>query len=176
MHSRSSTPHAREREWLEYGALLHDVGAHIRYEQHHKHSHYIIRHGGLRGFEPEEVELIALIARYHRRGVPRKSHPELEGRTREERRTVATLSAMVRLAEALDRSHTQVIDGMTVRATSQTLAIELRTSGDAELEVWAAQRHAGPLADALELAITVSIAGQGPGRSGIASTSRAGSQ
>jgi exopolyphosphatase/guanosine-5'-triphosphate,3'-diphosphate pyrophosphatase len=167
---------AREREWLEYGALLHDVGAHIRYEQHHKHSHYIIRHGGLRGFEPEEVEAIALIARYHRRGVPRKSHQELEGRTRDERRTVATLSAMVRLAEALDRSHAQVIEGMTVRATAQTLAIELRTSGDAELEMWAAQRHAGPLADALELSITVSSAGQRPGRSRIASTSRAGSQ
>lgn len=150
----------REREWLEYGALLHDIGTHIGYERHHRHSHYIIRHGGLRGFEPEEVEMIALIARYHRRGVPRKSHPEVAGMTREQRHTVATLSAMVRLAEGLDRSHAQVVSGLKFRLTPHTLAVELRTSGDAELELWAAERHAHPLADALGVTVTVSRARQ----------------
>ncbi len=55
-----------EREWLEYGALLHDIGVHISYERHHQHSYYLIKNGDLRGFEPEEIEIIALVARYHR--------------------------------------------------------------------------------------------------------------
>ena len=56
----------REREWLEYGALLHDVGVHISYKSHHKHSYYLIQHGDLRGFDRNEIEVIGLIARYHR--------------------------------------------------------------------------------------------------------------
>ena len=60
----------REREWLEYAALLHDIGVHISYEGHHKHSYYLIKNGDLRGFEPDEIEAIALVARYHRRPRP----------------------------------------------------------------------------------------------------------
>ena len=63
----------REREWLEYAALLHDVGVHISYERHHKHSYYLIRNGDLRGFEPDEVETIALVARYHRQATPKRT-------------------------------------------------------------------------------------------------------
>ena len=64
----------RERDWLEFGALLHDVGVHISYERHHRHSYYLIKNGDLRGFDPQEIEMIALIARYHRQGTPKKSH------------------------------------------------------------------------------------------------------
>ena len=64
----------REREWLEYGALLHDVGVHISYERHHRHSYYLIKNGDLRGFDPQEIEVIALLARYHRQATPKKSH------------------------------------------------------------------------------------------------------
>ena len=53
----------REREWLEFAALLHDAGTHISYPRHHKHSYYLIKNGDLRGFEPAEAETIALIAR-----------------------------------------------------------------------------------------------------------------
>ena len=64
----------RERDWLEYGALLHDIGVHISYERHNRHSYYLIKNGDLRGFDPQEIEAIALIARYHRQGTPKKSH------------------------------------------------------------------------------------------------------
>ena len=47
-----------EREWLEYAALLHDIGVHISYEGHHKHSYYLIRNGDLRGFDPTEIEIL----------------------------------------------------------------------------------------------------------------------
>jgi exopolyphosphatase/guanosine-5'-triphosphate,3'-diphosphate pyrophosphatase len=149
---------AREREWLEYGALLHDVGSHIGYERHHKHSAYLIRHGGLRGFTPEEVEVIALIARYHRRTTPRRSHEEFARLSRTDRRTVRLLSAMVRLAEGLDRSHAQVITRLRLRVARGALTIRAAASGDAELEQWAADRHATALADLLALPIRIVIA------------------
>ncbi len=149
---------AREREWLEYGALLHDVGSHIGYERHHKHSAYLIRHGGLRGFTPEEVEIIALIARYHRRTTPRRSHEEFARLSRTDRRTVRLLSAMVRLAEGLDRSHAQVITRLRLRVAHGTLTIRAAASGDAELEQWAADRHATALAELLALPIRIVIA------------------
>ena len=64
----------REREWLEFASLLHDIGNHISYERHHRHSYYLIKNGDLRGFEPEEIEVIALVARYHRRATPDRRH------------------------------------------------------------------------------------------------------
>jgi exopolyphosphatase / guanosine-5'-triphosphate,3'-diphosphate pyrophosphatase len=134
----------REREWLEYAALLHDVGVHISYERHHKHSHYLIRNGDLRGFEPLEVETIALIARYHRRAVPARSHPGYGDLPKKRRRVVRTLAAMLRLAETLDRSHAQLVTGLSLRDRGDDMVLELQTSGDAELELWAGSRHATP--------------------------------
>lgn len=140
---------AREREWLEYAALLHDIGTHIGYERHHKHSYYLIRHGGLRGFEPDEVERIGLIARYHRQALPKKSHPEFEALPPADKRAVRFLGAMVRLAEGLDRSHAQVISKLTVQTGGNRMTVRLTPTGDADLELWAADRHAAALADVL---------------------------
>ena len=146
----------REREWLEYGALLHDIGTHIGYERHQKHSYYLIRHSGLRGFEPDEVEWIALVARYHRQATPKKSHEELQGFSRSDRHAVAVLSAMVRLAEGLDRSHAQAVDGIDVTLRGRALSVKIRTRGDVDLELWAADRHGAALADALDVDLAIS--------------------
>jgi exopolyphosphatase/guanosine-5'-triphosphate,3'-diphosphate pyrophosphatase len=135
----------KEREWLEYGALLHDVGVHISYERHHRHSYYLIKNGDLRGFDPQEIEVIALIARYHRQATPKKSHEgygDLKGPLR---KTVKMLSAMVRLAEGLDRSHAQALAGLDLYPRSDDYLARLRATGDAELELWAANRHVAPL-------------------------------
>ncbi len=135
----------KEREWLEYGALLHDVGVHISYERHHRHSYYLIKNGDLRGFDPQEIEVIALIARYHRQATPKKSHEgygDLEGPLR---KTVKMLSAMVRLAEGLDRSHAQALAGVDLYPRGDDYLARLRATGDAELELWAAHRHVAPL-------------------------------
>jgi exopolyphosphatase/guanosine-5'-triphosphate,3'-diphosphate pyrophosphatase len=150
----------REREWLEYGALLHDIGTHISYERHHKHAFYLIRHGGLRGFEPAEVDIIGLVARYHRQATPKGSHEGFSGLSKERRRTVRLLGAMVRLAEGLDRSHAQVIAGLRVIRRDDGLTIRLTAAGDAELEVWAASRHAAALADTLGREIRFELAGR----------------
>jgi exopolyphosphatase/guanosine-5'-triphosphate,3'-diphosphate pyrophosphatase len=148
----------REREWLEYGALLHDIGIHISYESHHKHSYYLITHGELRGFDPDEIEIMGLIARYHRQSVPRKNHAGFGSLTKPERRIVRLLGAIVRLAEGLDRSHAQVITRLEVAPTDAWLHIQLRAKGDAELELWAADRHAQPLAEFFERPVQFELA------------------
>src|SRR4051812_27318252 len=134
----------REREWLEYAAILHDVGVHISYEGHHKHSYYLITNGDLRGFEPDEIQIIALVARYHRQASPKRKHEGFGRLPRRVRRTVRALAAMLRLAESLDRSHAQAISGLELHDRGDDDLLQLRTSGDAELELWAAARHAAP--------------------------------
>ncbi|MGH9254625.1 MAG: HD domain-containing protein [Vicinamibacterales bacterium] len=135
----------REREWLEYAALMHDLGLHISYPRHHRHSYYLIKNGDLRGFEPDEIEVIALVARYHRRGTPKKSHTEYAGLSAPLRRTVRTLASILRVAESLDRSHAQVISRLELQDSGDNaLLLQLQTSGDAELEIWATSSHLGP--------------------------------
>jgi exopolyphosphatase/guanosine-5'-triphosphate,3'-diphosphate pyrophosphatase len=140
----------REREWLEYAALLHDIGVHISYEGHHKHSYYLIRNGDLRGFDPTEIEILALIARYHRQATPKRRHAGFAQLSKPERRVVRTLSAMLRLAESLDRSHAQTITSIELHDRGEEGLLQLRTSGDAELELWAAARHAEPFEGVLD--------------------------
>src|SRR3954452_78294 len=135
----------REREWLEYAAILHDVGVHISYEGHHKHSYYLITNGDLRGFEPDEIQIIALVARYHRQAEPKRKHEGFGHLPRRMRQTVRALSAMLRLAESLDRSHAQAIAGLELHDRGDDDLLQLRTAGDAELEVWAAARSLAPL-------------------------------
>ncbi len=149
----------REREWLEYAALLHDVGVHISYDRHHRHSYYLVKNGDLRGFEPQEIEVMALLARYHRQGTPKKSHEgyaELGGALRA---TVRVLSAIVRLAEGLDRSHAQALTGIDFFPRGADYVARLHARGDAELELWAAHRHVAPLERELDAPIHFEVAG-----------------
>jgi exopolyphosphatase/guanosine-5'-triphosphate,3'-diphosphate pyrophosphatase len=148
-----------EREWLEYGALLHDVGVHISYERHHRHSYYLIKNGDLRGFSPQEIEVMALIARYHRQATPKKSHEGYGDLGGSLRKTVKALSSMVRLAEGLDRSHAQALAGLDLYPRGDDYLARLRANGDAELELWAANRHVGPLEGVLGKPIRFEVAG-----------------
>jgi exopolyphosphatase/guanosine-5'-triphosphate,3'-diphosphate pyrophosphatase len=146
---------ARERAWLEFASLLHDVGMHISYERHHRHSYYIIMNGDLRGFEPDEISVIALVARYHRRAAPSRRHEgyaELPGNLR---RVVKVLSAFLRVAEALDRSQNGVITSIEVRSREDELEITAMSSGDCELELWAANRQLPVLAKAVDARIVL---------------------
>src|SRR5207253_1019269 len=135
----------REREWLEFAALLHDVGTHISYPRHHKHSYYLIKNGDLRGFEPDEAEVIALVARYHRKTPPKKTHEPYTALRPKMRAAVRWLSAILRLAETLDRSHAQVLTAVELHDRGSEYLIKLRSTGDAELELWAAHRQIEPL-------------------------------
>ena len=149
----------REREWLEYAALLHDIGVHISYERHHKHSYYLISNGDLRGFDPDEIETIALVARYHRQGTPKRRHAGYGELGRKRRRTIRALAAILRLAESLDRSHTQPVSGLELHDRGDDRLLQLRTSGDAELELWAAPRHAAAFERLLRKPLRVEVGG-----------------
>ena len=145
----------RERALLEYAALLHDIGHHIAYQNHHKHTYYLIKNGELRGFTPLEVEMVANIARYHRRGRPRRKHAEFGALPRAERRTVEVLAGHLRLADSLDRSHRQIVRGLEVSGRGDTLRVKCDVTADPALEIWGAPRRAELLERALGVRIRV---------------------
>ena len=145
----------KEREWLEYAGFLHDIGNHISYEKHHRHSYYLIKHGDLRGFDPDEIHVIALLTRYHRRATPKPGHIGFDDLSKELRRSVTILAAFLRLAETLDRSRHGVIRGIEVRERLGLINIKVQAVGDAELEVWAANKQASALEEALERKIRI---------------------
>jgi exopolyphosphatase/guanosine-5'-triphosphate,3'-diphosphate pyrophosphatase len=140
----------KERQWLEFASLLHDIGMHISYERHHRHSYYLMKNGDLRGFEPEEIEVMALVARYHRRAAPSRRHIGYRGLPAKLRRTVRILSACLRVAESLDRSRNGVVKEIDVRRGGKTLRVQVAAVGDSELEVWAATRQLSVLAEELD--------------------------
>jgi len=149
----------REREWLEYAAILHDVGVHISYEGHHKHSYYLVKNGDLRGFEPGEIEAIALVARYHRQATPKRKHEGFRAVGRRTRAAVRTLAAILRLAESLDRSHAQTITGLELHDRGDDDLVQLRATGDVELELWAATRHAAPFERMMGKPLRIEVSG-----------------
>ncbi len=126
-----------ERAWLEYAAMLHDVGYLINAKQHHKHTYYVITHSELAGFSAEEVQVIANIARYHRRALPQLKHDAYRNLSPAHKRTVRVLAALLRVADGLDRTHFSIVQTLDVRI-GRTMTVILRVSGDAELETWAA--------------------------------------
>jgi exopolyphosphatase/guanosine-5'-triphosphate,3'-diphosphate pyrophosphatase len=138
---------------------MHDIGSHISFGRHHRHSYYLITNGDLRGFHPEEIEIMALVARYHRRSTPKPEHEEYARLPSGRRKTVRTLSAILRVAENLDRSHSQVVSGLTVRARKSDVRLELTASGDAELEIWATARHVAPFAEVVGRTVRVVLSG-----------------
>jgi exopolyphosphatase/guanosine-5'-triphosphate,3'-diphosphate pyrophosphatase len=130
-----------ERELIEYGAMLHDIGWHIGGKGHHKHSMYLIEHGGLKGFTGEEVRTIANIARYHRKSIPKPKHAEYQSLGADARRVVDVGAGILRIADGMDRSHGSVIQD--VRCTlgeGGDVTCALTARSDAALEVWAARR------------------------------------
>jgi exopolyphosphatase/guanosine-5'-triphosphate,3'-diphosphate pyrophosphatase len=148
----------REREWLEYAALLHDVGGLISFARHHRHSYYLIKNGDLRGFHPDEIEVMALVARYHRRGTPKRSHDEYAQLPASLRRTVKTLASILRVAESLDRSHAQPISGLEVHDRGEDMVITLHAAGDAELELWATARYLAPFEELVSKPVRLQMA------------------
>lgn len=149
-----------DRELLEYAALLHDIGYYISHSDHHLHSRYLIRHADLRGFYNGEVDLISLVARYHRSEPPLPSHPHYGRLVPKNQQRVLQLAALLRIAEGLDRSHYQNVMALTLTPNEETLDIEVRTKGDPELEVWAAQEASALFEKAFDRSVHVTGAMQ----------------
>jgi exopolyphosphatase / guanosine-5'-triphosphate,3'-diphosphate pyrophosphatase len=139
-----------ERELLWAGCVLHDIGTAIDYEDHHRHSQYLILNAGLPGFAPREVLLIGLIARYHRRGDPDASELGRLAAAGDDERLLL-LSAIIRLAEQFERSRDGAIRAVSVATQDGvvTLAADADPARDSTVPIWAARQSAGLLAEAL---------------------------
>ncbi|HEY1923458.1 MAG TPA: Ppx/GppA phosphatase family protein, partial [Tepidisphaeraceae bacterium] len=131
---------AAERELIEYGALLHDIGWHIGREKHHKHSMYLILNGDLKNFSDDEIKVVANIARYHRKATPKDSHDSYASLPSRMRRVVDVGAALLRLSDGLDRSHSSVIQDLRCKIENRKVKCVLTAKSDAELEIWGARR------------------------------------
>jgi exopolyphosphatase/guanosine-5'-triphosphate,3'-diphosphate pyrophosphatase len=135
---------AEERVLLEAAAMLHDIGAFVSASAHHKHAHYLIRSSDLVGLSESEREIVALVARYHRRSHPKRTHLDFHGRAREERDRVVKIAAILRLADALDREHQTKVARVEATIGGRHLDLVLEpvpgVGGDLALEHWAVRR------------------------------------
>lgn len=129
-----------DRELLEYAAYMHDIGYHISHRKHHKHALYIIRNSDLKGFKENEIEIMANVSRYHRRSTPKSRHKHYDKLPKEEKKRVKKLSAILRIADGLDRSHYQNVRGMAIEKTADQVIINIKTESDPQLEIWGAMR------------------------------------
>jgi exopolyphosphatase / guanosine-5'-triphosphate,3'-diphosphate pyrophosphatase len=126
---------AIDRELLEYAALLHDIGEHVASQGHHRHGAYLVENGQLRGFDPAEVQTLTALVRWHRRG-----NPDVDAYPLADLDRVQYLTALLRLADGLDRGRTGAVDGVDARVGPSLVLLRLHTNADAELELWGARR------------------------------------
>ena len=131
----------RERELLDYAAITHDIGTFLSHSNHQKHAYYLVRNSDLLGFDDTEIDIIANVALYHRKNLPKKKHPNLALLNREERHVVGALAAMLRIAEGLDRSHLSLVQDVSMaRAANPTrYVLTLHCLSDCQLEIWGVQ-------------------------------------
>jgi exopolyphosphatase/guanosine-5'-triphosphate,3'-diphosphate pyrophosphatase len=133
-------PSDGERELLWAAAMLHDVGMTISYDDHHKHSRYLIVSAELPGFDPRERALIGQISRYHRKGDPKLGEMAPVGRSGDEQ-LVARCSVILRLAEHLERGRDQSVRKVRLRANGQGVDLHLDAAGDLTLPRWSVERY-----------------------------------
>ncbi|MGB2756922.1 MAG: Ppx/GppA phosphatase family protein [Acidimicrobiia bacterium] len=131
---------SRARELLEYSAWLHDIGEHVASEHHDQHSAYLIHHGRLRGFMPDEILLLSATARWHKSGNVRKRDPLVGALSSETQEVARQLCAILRIADGLDRGRAQAISDVRITVDPKTVTIACDAHADPELELWGARR------------------------------------
>jgi exopolyphosphatase / guanosine-5'-triphosphate,3'-diphosphate pyrophosphatase len=124
----------RDLRLLQAAALLHDVGYFIGYSGHHKHSYHLIRHADLFDFTPREREVIAQIARYHRKSLPKKKHDDFMRLSEADQLLVWRLAGILRLADGLDRRRSNFVSDLECALTSSSFKVRLKGSGDLSVE------------------------------------------
>ncbi len=147
-----------EREWLSYAARLHDVGFSISEKGHHKHGAYLIRNASLQGFWPEETEIISQVVRYHRGKAPDPTKHEAFLQLEPwHRNVVEKLSAILRVADALDRRRRQSVHGLRIENGGDELHLVLEAAGDLRAELQAVEEKGEMLFGMLEMPVEISV-------------------
>jgi exopolyphosphatase / guanosine-5'-triphosphate,3'-diphosphate pyrophosphatase len=131
----------KERELLWAAAILHNSGHYVSHSAHHKHSYYLIRNGGLLGYTDAEIEMIANLARYHRKGAPKKKHESYQSLGKLDRQIIDQLSALLKVAVALDRRQINAIESLhcafdTVGRELKLTLTPSQSGDDCSLELW----------------------------------------
>ncbi|MEA3190688.1 MAG: exopolyphosphatase / guanosine-5-triphosphate,3-diphosphate pyrophosphatase [Thermoplasmata archaeon] len=134
---------APDRRILHAAALLHDVGRIVSGRKHHKHSQYLIAASELPGFPQEDVGLVGQVARYHRRKEPTTDHEAFAALSKEDQDRVERMAALLRVADALDRSHHAAVRELRVKRGRGKLTLQAVGEGDLLLEQWALQKKGG---------------------------------
>jgi exopolyphosphatase/guanosine-5'-triphosphate,3'-diphosphate pyrophosphatase len=140
---------------LTVAGILHDAGMFISARSHHKHSMYLIQNSELFGLSRRDILLVALIARYHRRATPKSVHEEYADLDREGRLAVAKLAAILRVADALDRSHSQRISAIECRKEKDRFVISVPNVDDLTLEQLALQNKSDMFEDVYGMSVVV---------------------
>jgi exopolyphosphatase/guanosine-5'-triphosphate,3'-diphosphate pyrophosphatase len=154
---------AAAEEWpiLEAASLLHDVGQLVSYRKHHQHSYQLIMHAERLDLSARDRALVALISRYHRKKGPSRKHPEFATLGPEDQGIVRRMSALLRVADGLDRGHTSNVERVSVTLTPEELTLEVapRIAGaDLSLECWGAERKSDVLAKVLQRDVVIRAA------------------
>jgi len=139
-----------DRKLLSDAALLHDIGYHISYDKHNKHSYHLIEHAELLGMTPIEQIVVANVARYHRGAEPRKKHRNYGPLDRPVRQTIKKLSAILRVADGFDRGHASAVAEIKVRWVERALritAVPAHHVYNLRLDLWGASRKSNLLAE-----------------------------
>jgi exopolyphosphatase/guanosine-5'-triphosphate,3'-diphosphate pyrophosphatase len=131
---------AESREMLHVAGLLHDVGYLIGHSKHHKHSYHLIVHSELDGFSHRQLEVAANLARYHRGSMPKMRHAGYARLSKDDRKIVRRLGAILRIAVGLDRTHTQSVKGVRVAMGRDRVTFELTANEDPSVNIWEAER------------------------------------
>jgi exopolyphosphatase / guanosine-5'-triphosphate,3'-diphosphate pyrophosphatase len=131
-----------ERELLEYGSTLHDIGTFISYDKHQIHAYHLIKESNLTGFQPEEIEVIANLVYFHRKNAPKKKNTKLIGLSKDAVKSIRVLSAILRIAECLDRSHSSIISNVRFYlASTNSLVLEMHALRECQLELWEVEKQ-----------------------------------
>jgi len=139
-----------DRRLLSDAALLHDIGYHISYDKHNKHSFHLIQHADLLGMTPAEQVMAANVARYHRGAEPKKKHTNYGGLEKSMRDTIKRLAAILRVADGFDRGHANAVAEIRVRWMERALrltAVPQRQGSNLRLEIWGASRKSRLLSE-----------------------------
>jgi exopolyphosphatase/guanosine-5'-triphosphate,3'-diphosphate pyrophosphatase len=131
------------RELLEAAGVLHDVGYYINYAKHHKHSYHLIVHSDLPGFTHREIEVIANVARYHRRGGPKNRHSNFAKLAAADQNLVMRLAAILRIVDGLDRAHAQMVRNVRVELRKSTAWFIVDAVQEPAVDIWGAARKSG---------------------------------
>ncbi len=148
----------RERGYLEAAALLHEVGLYVSHSQHHRHSYYLIRNADILGFTENEKEIIANVARYHRKSHPKEKHEGYRLLNENDREIVARLSSILRIADGLDRTHETAVRDVRVRRAGRGMRVFLegRQRRGLDLEIWGADQKKSLFEETFNVHVTIS--------------------